>query len=506
MRPHVPESSSWSPPISSTSHARSTVLSSSLGSMLGPALQRLGAEVVELRQAPDGLDDGLTAVRLAGHRVQLAADDVLFRLVVARDADGPEVVDVALEHVEVQIHRVARDDLHRRLHAEAQVALVLVEARHVVLRLVAVEVLVEALVVEHVALGDGQRVVERLVGIQRVALPLDVAHVVLRPLVDFDFEYHLGLALVYAHVRRVARDVRVVVAAFVVEGDEVVEVFVELVLFEGRVPPEFPPRLGLGVLERLAEALVGHLVVARDHDLADLHALPPVYGEQHVEAAVGVGGGRGGGVGEGEALLRVKLLDDHLGPPEVGVGQARAPDERQLLAEVVAPAFLDVLEAVVAQTRCLGHVDPQEDAIAHASLLDELDVGEEVELVDVVQRLRELGVEREGDLLPCAEAAGLQHDVARALGRGALDGHAEDFVGGGFGSRLRPHRQRGGEHAERGKEETMEHQKGRRVTAGGGAQSKRHRPKGYCAPRQPREAAGTRPKRRSRPWKSRTAS
>ena len=254
---------------------------------------------------------------------------------------------------------------------------------------------------------------------------------VLRPLLDLDLDDELRLLLPrgLAEIDRVADDAGAVVAAVVVEADEVALVLLEAGLGVRRALPEPPPPVLWRVLEPLAQRPVAEGLVADEDHVVDLDAFPLVGAERHGDPvvvgplAVGCDGG------EAEALLAEVLLHDQAALLDVGGADAAAPDERQSLAQFVALATAQSFDLDEAEAGVLRDTDREEDALACHPVHDDLGVRDLTALVEGAHGLPEALVVGEVDPLARAEVRDADDERLVALALDAFDVDAEDLVG-----------------------------------------------------------------------------
>src|SRR5690606_28538655 len=279
---------------------------------------------------------------------------------------------------------------------------------------------------------EAEGLAELLVRVLDVPVELDVADVILRPLLDLNVHDHLRLLPARVEPDGVPEDAGAVVAAVVVERDEVGLVLLELRLLERLGGPEAPPPPLGGVLEAALEGALGEGLVPLEVHVADGDPAPARDGEREAGAAVAERAAFGLDGDEAIAFLGEIAPDDLLGALEVGGPEGAAAEERDALGELVAVAAPDPLEGDLADAVGLLDADGEEDAGPDVAVGDDVDVGEVAEPVEAADGVGEGLVPGDDDLLADGEPARLEHELPGGLVRDALDGDAEDLVGGGL--------------------------------------------------------------------------
>ncbi len=239
------------------------------GSLLGVRLdirhEFFLVEVPHLRQLTQRTHDVRLRVELTWLGIELTANDMLIDARVARDVDLIDSCGLALVHTHLEVDTVVLDIDFDRLHIEKQIAAIGIQLRDGII--IALQTLVEHLEIVGVALFDTQRGIEQLVGIDRVADPVDIAHVVFLALADGHIDIDTS-GVVGVRNDAVRHDVGIAVTDFVILFDD--GKLVLLVLFGDEFfgSEEVDDIVIIRLLHRLVDLRVGQRLVAGDINLA----------------------------------------------------------------------------------------------------------------------------------------------------------------------------------------------------------------------------------------------
>ena len=181
----------------------------------------------------------------------------------------------SLEDTHLQIHRVTHDVHLHRVKVVEHITVVVVEVSHGIV--ISRYSLVEFLLIIHVSLLHVEDGAQHISGIESVAHPFDVAHVVLLSLLYFEMDIHIVLAERHYAVRH---DDRITITQFGIFVHQILLGFLVLALYELlATEPAADVLLLVHLLEHafLDETtlylLLCQVVVSADVDMMNLHLI-----------------------------------------------------------------------------------------------------------------------------------------------------------------------------------------------------------------------------------------
>ena len=367
--------------------------------------------------------------QLARLGADLAPDHVFVGLGVAFDDDVADPVLLPFTQPQVQVYAVAFHQQLHRVGVEGEVTIIHVQRTDVATARVHVQAAVQLLLVVHITLLDVEDVLELLRGVLGVARDVHVAVVELATFVHGDVD---AQAVRRNVVHRVLHDGRVAEALLVVNIHHVGLVGLVFAEDEFAAAEDVPPPFAARLLHRFAQAFVRQLVVAFEGDILDLHLRPFVH-EQFQRHEILSGTLRGvGHFHDADIGFQIALVHEVLADVRTRAGLERVVHLQPrckvpLVADLVAfVARYRTGEGGVAQARVLHHHDVEEDrAAAHFSSF-EADVAEELLVPQVLQGFGD-ALARDGDLVAHLQAGEELHGVGVG-GPGAAHGDATDLV------------------------------------------------------------------------------